>query len=167
MNVLSVLTNSTEQEPRDYSPLCMCKTKVQWVSLENRLFVRDDINASICLFTLKHLKLVWWSHGSHGSIKTQAYIDFLLRLWEKKKRKWKSNKKETSNKKKQIHSPQKYEKRLKSYPTYLHAPLHLRASFVIYIHNVQFQILSWGMIIPQILTSNTFYSLSHGCGITL
>ncbi len=85
MNVLSVLTNSTEQEPRDYSPLCMCKTKVQWVSLENRLFVRDDINASICLFTLKHLKLVWWSHGSHGSIKTQAYIDFLLRLWEKRR----------------------------------------------------------------------------------
>ncbi len=47
----------------------------------------------------------------------------------------------------------------------IHSP-HLCSSFVIYIHNVQFQILSWGMILPQKLTSNTFYSFPHGCGIT-
>ncbi len=47
----------------------------------------------------------------------------------------------------------------------MHRP-HLRASFVIYIHNVQFQ-LSWEMILPQKLTSIIFYLFPHGCGITL
>ncbi len=44
---------------------------------------------------------------------------------------------------------------------------HVHAPFVIYIHNVQFRILSRGMILPQKVTSNTFYSFPHGCGITL
>ncbi len=44
-------------------------------------------------------------------------------------------------------------------------PPPLRAPFIIYIHNVQFQLLSWEMILPHKLTSNTFYSFPHGCGM--
>ncbi len=35
-------------------------------------------------------------------------------------------------------------------------PSHLYVSFLIYIHNGQFQILSWGMILPQKLISHTW-----------
>ncbi len=46
-------------------------------------------------------------------------------------------------------------------------PPDLCALFIMYIHNVHFQILSWAIILPQKLTSNTFYLFPHGCGITL
>ncbi len=63
----------------------------------------------------------------------------------------------------------KEKKKVKSFfPTHLHAyPSHLHASIMIYIHNVQFQIFSLEMILPQKLTLNTFYSYAHGYGITL
>ncbi len=46
--------------------------------------------------------------------------------------------------------PKKNGRSMKSYPTHSHASPHLRASFVICIHNVQhLNIISWGMILPQ------------------
>ncbi len=60
-----------------------------------------------------------------------------------------------------ISKPTPPTKKLEVFPTQPHA------SLVIFIHNVQFQILSWGMILPQKFTSNTFYWFPHRCGIIL